>query len=80
MSNKQQDHHHYDNSGNAFANVEHYQEDETPQEGKLYSLQEAYVQAGGMSRFQYFASVTLILGFISGCFMGQSLQFLNLQP
>jgi hypothetical protein len=38
------------------------------------------VKVGGMGRFQYFASVILIMGFISGSFMGQSLQFLTLQP
>ena len=51
-----------------------------PYDNKAYSLQEAYVKAGGMGRFQYFATVILIMGFISGSFMGQSLQFLTLKP
>ena len=64
-------------------------------ETKGYTLQDAYKKIGGMGkwilqsysigifytgRFHYFSSAMLIMGFMSGSFLGQQMQFVEYTP
>ena len=49
-------------------------------EGQGYSIQEVYQKIGGVQIFHWFASCMLMMGYLSGQFVGQMIGYLELIP
>ena len=49
-------------------------------EDKGYSIQEAYQKIGGIRLFHWFASLMMIMGYLSGQYIGQMIGYLELVP